>query len=104
MFTKSTKSKKLIDAFCMFRVVADHSGEHVLLLTILNPLYPIDVNVLHSITHPHGKVVRIVIFHKNGVQAMVEYPLTVSMDYFLLFFFFFSFSPNRILSALVILP
>lgn len=30
--------------------------------------------VLHTISSPHGQVQRIVIFKKNGVQAMVEYP------------------------------
>jgi len=32
---------------------------------------------MHTITSPHGTVNRIVIFRKNGVQAMVEYPLYV---------------------------
>lgn len=32
-------------------------------------------DVLHTISTPSGKVLRIVIFKKNGVQAMVEYPL-----------------------------
>jgi len=31
-------------------------------------------DVLHTISAPNGQVVRIVIFKKNGVQAMVEYP------------------------------
>lgn len=31
--------------------------------------------VLHTISTPSGQVQRIVIFKKNGVQAMVEYPL-----------------------------
>ncbi|KPU76477.1 uncharacterized protein Dana_GF13176, isoform G [Drosophila ananassae] len=30
-------------------------------------------DVLHKICHPHGQVLRIVIFKKNGVQAMVEF-------------------------------
>ncbi|CAB3363137.1 Hypothetical predicted protein [Cloeon dipterum] len=46
---------------------------HVLLFTIINPLYPITVDVLHTISAPNGQVVRIVIFKKNGVQAMVEF-------------------------------
>lgn len=33
--------------------------------------------VLHTISSPHGQVQRIVIFKKNGVQAMVEYPLQI---------------------------
>lgn len=35
--------------------------------------------VLHTISVPSGQVQRIVIFKKNGVQAMVEYPLTCSL-------------------------
>eukprot|EP00301_Raphidiophrys_heterophryoidea_P016600 c261_g1_i1.p1 GENE.c261_g1_i1~~c261_g1_i1.p1 ORF type:complete len:453 (-),score=107.16 c261_g1_i1:190-1548(-) len=50
-----------------------HQGEHMLLMTILNPLYPIDVDVLHSILHPYGNILRIVIFHKNGTQALIEF-------------------------------
>uniref|UniRef100_A0A6M2DU66 Putative polypyrimidine tract-binding protein n=1 Tax=Xenopsylla cheopis TaxID=163159 RepID=A0A6M2DU66_XENCH len=46
---------------------------HVLLLTVFNPVYPITVDVLHTICTQHGKVLRIVIFKKNGVQAMVEF-------------------------------
>ncbi|KAK8385413.1 hypothetical protein O3P69_016316 [Scylla paramamosain] len=46
---------------------------HVLLMTILNPAYPITVDVIHTICQPYGNVLRIVIFKKNGVQAMVEF-------------------------------
>ncbi|XP_030567577.1 heterogeneous nuclear ribonucleoprotein L isoform X7 [Drosophila novamexicana] len=46
---------------------------HILLFTIINPFYPITVDVLHKICNPHGQVLRIVIFKKNGVQAMVEF-------------------------------
>ena len=33
--------------------------------------------VLHTISAPSGQVQRIVIFKKNGVQAMVEYPFAI---------------------------
>jgi len=46
---------------------------NVLLFTVLNPTYPITCDVLHTITAPIGNVYRIVIFKKNGVQAMVEF-------------------------------
>ncbi|XP_022918490.1 heterogeneous nuclear ribonucleoprotein L isoform X2 [Onthophagus taurus] len=46
---------------------------HVLLFTIINPMYPITVDVLHTICQSSGQVLRIVIFKKNGVQAMVEF-------------------------------
>ena len=32
---------------------------------------------MHTICSPYGTVLRIVIFKKNGVQAMVEYPWPV---------------------------
>uniref|UniRef100_A0A8C9DH57 Heteroous nuclear ribonucleoprotein L like n=1 Tax=Prolemur simus TaxID=1328070 RepID=A0A8C9DH57_PROSS len=50
-------------------------GNKVLLLSIQNPLYPITVDVLYTVCNPVGKVQRIVIFKRNGIQAMVEYPL-----------------------------
>ncbi|CAL4059557.1 unnamed protein product [Meganyctiphanes norvegica] len=58
--------------------MANRKGEpetpnHVLLMTILNPAYPITVDVIHTICQPYGNVLRIVIFKKNGVQAMVEF-------------------------------
>jgi len=46
---------------------------HILLFTIFNPHYPITCEVLNAICSPIGKVLRIVIFRKNGVQAMVEF-------------------------------
>ena len=53
---------------------------HILLFTVLNPTYPdlkysppVTCNVLNNICSPIGKVLRIVIFKKNGVQAMVEF-------------------------------
>jgi len=51
---------------------------HVILMTIINPAYPITVDVIHTITQPYGNVLRIVIFKKNGVQCMVEFE-TVEM-------------------------
>ncbi|KAJ0066855.1 hypothetical protein NL108_004830, partial [Boleophthalmus pectinirostris] len=77
------------------------SGNKVLLLSIQNPLYPITTvtrlpHFLHSVTcwywtvsaftlqdvlykvcNPIGNVLRIVIFKRNGIQAMVEYPSSV---------------------------
>jgi len=50
-----------------------HSGEHILVLTIYNPMFPITVDVLHKILSPYGNVLRIVIFTKNGIQALAEF-------------------------------
>ncbi|XP_032811644.1 heterogeneous nuclear ribonucleoprotein L-like isoform X3 [Petromyzon marinus] len=46
---------------------------HILLLTVNNALYPITTEVIHTICSPYGVVQRIVIFKKNGVQALVEF-------------------------------
>lgn len=45
----------------------------ILLLTIMNPVYSITCDVLHQIMSPYGHVLRIVVFMKNGLQAMVEF-------------------------------
>nr|XP_020479206.1 heterogeneous nuclear ribonucleoprotein L-like isoform X1 [Monopterus albus] len=49
------------------------SVNNVLLLTIMNPIYPITTDVIYTICNNCGPVQRIVIFRKNGVQAMVEF-------------------------------
>lgn len=46
---------------------------HVLLITVMNPHYPVNCDLIHQICSNYGKVNRIVIFKKNGVQAMVEF-------------------------------
>ncbi|KAM6956743.1 heterogeneous nuclear ribonucleoprotein L-like [Aplochiton taeniatus] len=50
-----------------------NSGNKVLLLSIQNPLYPITTDVLYTVCNPIGSVMRIVIFKRNGIQAMVEF-------------------------------
>ncbi|XP_011478084.1 heterogeneous nuclear ribonucleoprotein L-like [Oryzias latipes] len=49
------------------------SKNKVLLLSIQNPLYPITTDVLYTVCNPVGNVLRIVIFKRNGIQAMVEF-------------------------------
>ncbi|XP_062844429.1 heterogeneous nuclear ribonucleoprotein L isoform X2 [Trichomycterus rosablanca] len=49
------------------------SVNNVLLFTIMNPIYPVTTDVLYTICNNCGPVHRIVIFRKNGVQAMVEF-------------------------------
>uniref|UniRef100_A0A671UYQ4 RRM domain-containing protein n=1 Tax=Sparus aurata TaxID=8175 RepID=A0A671UYQ4_SPAAU len=46
------------------------SRNKVLLLSVQNPLYPITTDVLYSVCNPLGNVLRIVIFKRNGIQAM----------------------------------
>ena len=49
------------------------SPNHILLFTVINPSYPITCDVFQTICSPLATVVRVVIFKKNGVQAMVEF-------------------------------
>ncbi|VDP87142.1 unnamed protein product [Echinostoma caproni] len=56
---------------------SDEAGEssenHVLLYTVYNAQYPITIDLIHQISSPFGKILRIVIFRKSQVQAMVEF-------------------------------
>lgn len=51
----------------------ENNPNHVLLLTVINPQYNINCDLVNQICSSYGKVNRIVIFRKNGVQAMVEF-------------------------------
>ena len=64
---------QLVDLQLSRRTNEGEQPNHVLLFTVLNPTYPITCDVLHTITAPFGKLVRVVIFKKNGVQAMMEF-------------------------------
>eukprot|EP00735_Rhodelphis_limneticus_P006719 TRINITY_DN19150_c0_g1::TRINITY_DN19150_c0_g1_i1::g.2222::m.2222 TRINITY_DN19150_c0_g1::TRINITY_DN19150_c0_g1_i1::g.2222 ORF type:complete len:515 (+),score=105.39,sp/Q8WVV9/HNRLL_HUMAN/31.76/1e-67,RRM_5/PF13893.1/2.3e-05,RRM_5/PF13893.1/7.9e-09,RRM_5/PF13893.1/4.2e-13,RRM_5/PF13893.1/0.2,RRM_6/PF14259.1/4.8e-08,RRM_6/PF14259.1/0.006,RRM_6/PF14259.1/4.1e-11,RRM_6/PF14259.1/0.0056,RRM_1/PF00076.17/1.1e-06,RRM_1/PF00076.17/2.1e-06,RRM_1/PF00076.17/1.3e-08,RRM_1/PF00076.17/0.015,Limkain-b1/PF11608. len=48
-------------------------SEKVLLLSIMNPLYSITADVLQQALSPYGTVLRVIVFNKNGVQALVEF-------------------------------
>lgn len=47
-------------------------GCHTLMMSVRRPLYPITVDVIQAILAPYGGPVRVVIFLKNGIQALVE--------------------------------
>merc|ERR1719412_2428892 len=64
---------QLVDIQLNKRTNEGEQPNHVLLFTVLNPTYPITCDVLHTITSPFGKLIRILIFKKNGVQAMLEF-------------------------------
>jgi hypothetical protein len=52
----------------------DQRPNHILLFTILNAQYTIDVSIMYKVCSPVGKVQRIVVFRKgNVVHAMVEF-------------------------------
>ncbi|KAK0402353.1 hypothetical protein QR680_016287 [Steinernema hermaphroditum] len=47
---------------------------HVLILTIYNAQYPVNVEVIYQICNPHGEVRRIAMIRRSMLQALVEYP------------------------------
>ncbi|XP_031557317.1 heterogeneous nuclear ribonucleoprotein L-like isoform X2 [Actinia tenebrosa] len=75
MFVNYSKSQEIKRDKVMNGDSSSPSAEasNILLLTIINPLHPINVKILHKICSNSGKVLRIVIFHKNGLQALVEF-------------------------------
>uniref|UniRef100_A0A3Q3FX76 Heterogeneous nuclear ribonucleoprotein L2 n=1 Tax=Labrus bergylta TaxID=56723 RepID=A0A3Q3FX76_9LABR len=56
------------------------SVNNVLLLTIMNPIYPITTDVLYTICNNCGPVQRIVIFRKNGVVQSVLLNSAITFD------------------------
>ena len=58
----------------LMRVDQNLRPNHIVLLTVLNAQYPIDVQIISKVTQPIGKVLRIVVFKRgNIVQSMVEF-------------------------------
>eukprot|EP00271_Cylindrocystis_brebissonii_P020478 TRINITY_DN679_c0_g1_i2.p1 TRINITY_DN679_c0_g1~~TRINITY_DN679_c0_g1_i2.p1 ORF type:complete len:480 (-),score=76.09 TRINITY_DN679_c0_g1_i2:516-1955(-) len=56
------------------RVDQEQQPNRILLVTIHNPLYPINVDVLQQVFSPHGFVEKIVTFTKSaGLQALLQY-------------------------------
>ena len=53
---------------------------NILLCTILKPAVDITVDALNMIMSPYGKVLRIVVFNKHGVQAFVEFDSTTAAE------------------------
>ena len=50
----------------------DFDEKRVLNINVMNPLYPITIGVMQKICASFGKILRMMIFRKNGVQVMVE--------------------------------
>ena len=58
----------------LMRVDNNIRPNHIILMTVLNALYPINVQIINKVATPMGKVLRIVVFKRGAiVQAMVEY-------------------------------
>jgi hypothetical protein len=56
----------------VFVALVEHRGEKILLVTVHNPLYPITMDIVKTILNPYN-VLRIVIFHTNGIQFLAEF-------------------------------
>ncbi|XP_073249471.1 heterogeneous nuclear ribonucleoprotein L-like isoform X1 [Porites lutea] len=54
-------------------VQVENPPARILLICIINPQYPVTTDILHTIFSKQGHVLRIVIFRKSGLQAMVEF-------------------------------
>ena len=51
-----------------------HAPTNILLLTVINVIHPVNVDTIKKICEQqNAEVQRIVIFHKNGLQALVEF-------------------------------
>merc|ERR1719283_316006 len=58
----------------LMRVDHNIRPNHIVLLTVLNAQYPIDVQIIYKIVQNIGKVLRIVVFQRGAVvQSMVEF-------------------------------
>jgi len=51
----------------------DAKEHNIILFTIRKPMYPITVDVMHTICKQFGKVRKIVVFRKSVLQSMVEF-------------------------------
>jgi len=51
----------------------DAKEHNIILFTIRKPMYPITVDVMHTICKQFGKVKKIVVFRKSVLQSMVEF-------------------------------
>lgn len=68
-YSKSTEINRSFSASAQ-----SQTPSNVLLLTIVNVIYPITVNILKKICEQQNvEVLRIAIFHKNGLQAFIEF-------------------------------
>ena len=58
----------------LMRVDNNIRPNNIILMTVLNALYPINVNIINKVCSSLGKVLRIVVFKRGAiVQTMVEF-------------------------------
>ncbi|XP_065054790.1 heterogeneous nuclear ribonucleoprotein L-like [Rhopilema esculentum] len=73
MYVNFSKSQEINRDFSGSSGTLVETPTNVLLFTIINAIHPINVDVIKKICSNHAEVQRIVIFHKNGLQALVEF-------------------------------
>eukprot|EP00794_Sanderia_malayensis_P013887 gene13887-15335_t len=77
MYVNFSKSQEINRDFSSNNGSLVETPTNVLLFTIINAIHPINVDIVRKICSAYAEVQRIVIFHKNGLQALAEYPFHV---------------------------
>eukprot|EP00111_Clytia_hemisphaerica_P022910 TCONS_00067462-protein len=72
MYVNYSKSTEINRDFSSSASVGQ-TPTNILLFTIINAIHPVNVETVKKISQQHAEVQRIVIFHKNGLQALVEF-------------------------------
>jgi len=73
MYVNFSKSQEINRDFSGANGPQVDTPTNVLLFTIINAIHAINVDVVKKICSPYTVAQRIVIFHKNGLQALVEF-------------------------------
>jgi len=73
MYVNYSKSTEINRDFSKSTASIGQTPTNTLLFTIINAIQPVSVDTIKKICTPHADVQRIVIFHKNGLQALVEF-------------------------------
>ncbi|XP_012563622.1 heterogeneous nuclear ribonucleoprotein L isoform X1 [Hydra vulgaris] len=73
MYVNYSKSTEINRDFSNSNASVGQAPTNILLFTIINAIHPVNVETVKKICLQHAEVQRIVIFHKNGLQALVEF-------------------------------
>jgi len=73
MYVNYSKSTEINRDFSNSTASIGQTPTNILLFTIINAIHPVNVDTVKKIALQHAEVQRIVIFHKNGLQALVEF-------------------------------
>jgi len=73
MYVNYSKSTEINRDFSNSTATNVQTPTNILLFTIINAMHPVSVETIKKICSPHAEVQKIVIFHKNGLQVLVEF-------------------------------